>query len=264
MTLPAAPSLFISHGAPDILLGDSPAKRAIRELGSLLTDAKGVVVVSAHWIASPIRVTAGAAPETLHDFGGSAPELRRLSYPAPGSETLSNRVLELLDAAAIEVAADPRRGWDHGVWIPLMLALPEANAPVVQVSLPNGSLAEVVALGKALAPLRREGIAVIGSGGSVHNLRALSRDEGASPEAWAASFDEWLRDAIEGNRFAELSDPARLPDTFLQAHPSPEHFAPILLAWAAGDPAQPGRRLHQSFTLGNLGLSMYRFGEPAG
>jgi 4,5-DOPA dioxygenase extradiol len=261
MSQPSLPSLFISHGPPDIVLGESPAKAAIAGVGELIRRPRGLVVVSAHWVASPVRVTTSLAPATLYDFDGFSPELRQLRYSAAGSEEISGQVLELLAAAGISAAGDSERGWDHGAWIPLMLAYPAADIPVVQVSLPNAGLDQVAALGRALEPLREKGILIIGSGGSVHNLRALSREEGVRPDDWAVQFEAWLQGCIEGNRFPELSTPARFPPTFLQAHPAPDHFAPLLFAWGAGGWDRPGRRLYQGFCLGNLGLSIYRFGD---
>jgi 4,5-DOPA dioxygenase extradiol len=152
-----------------------------------------------------------------------------------------------------------KRGLDHGAWIPLKIMYPAAQVPVVQVSLPTGSFDELVRLGAALRPLREKGVLVMGSGGSVHNLRALRH--GGPADDWVIQFEQWLLEAIVGNQFERLITPSGFPAAFPQAHPTLEHYAPLVVAWAAGDPDQPGRRIHHSFTYCNLGMSCFEFGN---
>jgi len=253
------PTLFVSHGAPDLLLREHPAVDALKRLGARLPEPRAVLVVSAHRISSPITITHDDRLGTVHDFGGFPPALYAMNYPATGDDELSARIAEALAQKGVEHALVSGRGLDHGAWMPLRLIYPDARIPVVQVSLPAGSLEEVARLGEALAPLREQGVLMIGSGTSVHNLRALNLDQQTDP--WADEFEAWLRQAVEENHFQWLIDERRHPDSFRYAHPTLEHFAPIVFAWAAAGKDRAGRRIHQSYDYGNLGMSHYAFGE---
>jgi len=259
MTTHQLPTVFVSHGAPDILLSQNPAAEAMQQLPAFLPAPRAIVVISAHWIEQPVKITSAAQLDTIHDFGGFPAELYAKRYPASGDARVSARIKQLLTQHAINCELDTRRGLDHGAWIPLMLMYPQADIPVIQVSLPAGSLQDLVALGEALSPLREEGVLIIGSGGSVHNLRALNRS--TKTEAWASEFEQWLLTVIEGNQFEQLITPEQFPATIAQAHPTLEHYAPLIVAWAAADRLQRGRRQHHSFSYGNLGMSHFLFGE---
>ena len=182
-----------------------------------------------------------------------------MRYPARGDKRLAADVVQRLRSAGFAAEPDERRGLDHGAWIPLKIMYPEADIPVVQVSLPAGPMEDLVRLGEALEPLRQREVLIIGSGGSVHNLRALNRT--GSTDDWAVQFEQWLRQAVEANHFERLVTPAAFPATFRQAHPTTEHYAPLVVAWAAGDASRPGRRVHHGFSYGNLGMSCYEFGS---
>ncbi len=253
------PTLFVSHGAPDIVLRDISATRAMRELGELFVEPKGIVIVSAHWIDEPIGITGDAELETIHDFGGFSRELYSMRYPAKGDTQLTSRVGALLQQRGITSRAVSGRGLDHGAWLPLKLIYPEANIRVVQLSLPAGSLTDLARMGEALAPLREEGVLIIGSGGTVHNLRAVNPE--GQTEAWAEEFEQWLYQAVTENHFDWLTSGRDFPESFRMAHPTVEHYAPLVFAWAAADGSQPGRRFHHSFDYGNIGMSIYLFGE---
>ncbi len=255
-------TLFVSHGAPDILIRPEPSVDTLRDLGRRAPEPRGIVIVSAHWISDPIGITAGEQLPTIHDFGGFPSELYALQYPAKGDDTLSRNIASALTAQGIDHELVAERGLDHGAWIPLRFMYPDARIPVVQVSLPAGSLADLAGLGKALARLREDGVLIIGSGGSVHNLHALNRD--GRTDDWVLEFEAWLREAVEGNHFDWLITPERFPHTFRRAHPTLEHYAPLIVAWAAGGPDQPGRRVHHSFDYGNLGMSFFEFGNGPG
>jgi 4,5-DOPA dioxygenase extradiol len=252
------PTLFISHGAPDILIRSRVSAGALRELGSRLPEPRGIVMVSAHWVNDPVGITVGKRLTTIHDFAGFPEELYDLQYTARGDDDLSRNIAAALSARDIDHELVPERGLDHGAWIPLHFMYPDAHIPVVQVSLPAGSFQELAELGKALAPLRREGVLIIGSGGSVHNLGALNR--GGRTDDWAVEFEAWLRETVENNHFNRLVTAESLPDNFRQAHPTLEHYAPVVVAWAAAGTDQPGRRIHHGFDYGNLGMSHFEFG----
>jgi len=252
-------TLFISHGAPDIILSDHPALDAMRNISAGMNRPRGIVIVSAHWTDNPVGITSGRSLPTIHDFGGFPDELYAVQYPANGSEALSDEVAQRLAQYDLEYKLHEERGLDHGAWIPLSIMYPEADIPVVQVSLPAASLKAVAQLGAALAPLRHTGVLIIGSGGSVHNLRALNVS--GETESWVLEFEQWLLDAIEGRYFDRLITHASFPDIFHQAHPTIEHYAPLVFAWAAAGLEQPARRVHHSFSYGNLGMAMFEFGQ---
>ena len=253
----SVPTLFISHGAPDIVLSQHPAVDALRAIPARFPRPAAIVIVSAHWIDDPIGITSGDRLPTLHDFGGFSPSLYEMQYTAEGDDALSERVQNLLHEHGLESGMQGHRGLDHGAWIPLKLMYPQADVPVVQVSLPAGSLDDVVRLGTGLSDLRSDNVLIIGSGGSVHNLRALRFD--GETDDWVMQFEDWLLDSVEGNQFENLILPEKFPHSFRKAHPSIEHYAPLIVAWAAADPGQAGRRIHHSFSHGNLGLSMFGF-----
>jgi len=253
------PTLFVSHGAPDIVLRHMAATDALWELGHRLPEPRGIVIVSAHWVDDPVGITRDEQLKTLHDFGGFPQALYSMQYPARGDEVLSDTIQSALEVNGIASRSVAGRGLDHGAWVPLHFLYPDARIPVVQLSLPAGTLQDLAELGEALAPLRQEGVLIIGSGGSVHNLRAIKMNE--ETDEWAVAFEAWLRETIEGNHFDWLISGKDFPSSFHQAHPTLEHFAPLVFAWAAADSTLPGRRLHHSFDYGNIGMSMFSFGE---
>lgn len=251
------PALFISHGAPDFILTQHAAVTALRELGERFTKPRAIVVISAHWSRLPVGITAGATHQTIHDFSGFPDALYRLSYPAQGDPDLAARIAEQLGAHGIDSQLIADRGLDHGAWIPLLLSYPQADIPVIQVSLPSGDLQACARLGEALGPLREQGILIIGSGGSVHNLAMLNREERI--DSWAGEFESWLQESVEGNHFDNLLSAEQMAPRFRAAHPTMEHFSPLVTAWAAGDQTRPGKRFHHSFMYGTLGMSMFEF-----
>lgn len=259
--MPRMPTLFISHGPPDILLSEHPSARMLRELAPHLPRPQGIAVISAHWVDRPVGITGPGELPSIHDFGEFSDRLRELRYPARGSAELTQSVERLMDAAAIPWQEHRHRGLDHGAWIPLSMTYPLADVPVIQISLPAGDLRDCAWLGQALAPLAEQEVLILGSGGSVHNLRAL-KPEGP-PDPWATGFEHWLHQAVSSGDFEELVDPNRHDDSFAMAHPSMEHFAPLVCAWAAGGHGSPGRRFHADFMHGNLGMSSYVFGDTS-
>ncbi len=253
------PTLFVSHGAPDLVLSRRPAVGYLKHLGDALPRPAAIVVISAHWIAGPVGITGAAQPETIHDFYGFPDALYDIEYPAAGAPALAERVFAVLEASGVAARIDPKRGIDHGVWAPLLLMYPQADVPVVQVSLPRGSLQSCIALGEALAPLREEGVLILGSGSTVHNLRAMNLTGETSP--WAVNFEEWLLERVTAGDLGALAEMSQWPLEGSQAHPTPEHLAPLLVAWAAAGAGAPGQRLHTSFDYGNIGMSCFAFGE---
>lgn len=253
------PAVFVSHGAPTLLLEGGPAVDFLAGLGQRLGRPKGIVCVSAHWETDRPAVSAAAAPETIHDFSGFPRELYAMRYPAQGSPTLAARVKDALGSAGIACTVDPARGLDHGAWVPLMKMYPEADIPVLQLSVqPDRDPAHHLAVGRALAPLRAEGVLVLASGSAIHNLRAL-RWGVDTPEAWAVDFAHWLDRAVEAGAVDDLVDYRDRHPAGAMAHPTDEHFLPLFAAAGAGG-AGKGERLHASFMHANLGMHAYAWG----
>jgi 4,5-DOPA dioxygenase extradiol len=222
-----------------------------------------VAVVSAHWEApAPVRVTSSSRPETIHDFYGFPPPLYDIRYSCPGSSEVAEGIVERLERAGIAAEADAERGLDHGVWVPLHFLYSDADVPVVAVSLPRPRTpGALVALGRALSPLREAGVLLVGSGGLVHNLRLLEWEErGAPPAAWAVEFETWVRGRLAaGDEEGLLRYRERAPHP-LRAHPTTEHFDPLFFALgaAAGDSC---RSLHDGFDFGTLSMGCVAFGS---
>lgn len=248
------PTIFVSHGAPSIILDDSPARDFLRQLGKDLGRPKAIVCVSAHWTTLEPRVTMHPQPGMIYDFGGFPDELYSLTYPAPGDPVLATQVLSLLQSRNIPAGQDLSRGFDHGAWTPLMLMYPDADIPVVQLSVqPQLGPEHHLAVGKALQPLRDEGILILASGSTTHNLRDFfGRGLNSEPLPYAKEFAEWVKDVITSGRTDELLDYTHQGPHALKNHPSPEHFLPLFISMGAG---QTGRVLHDSYTYGAISMA---------
>jgi 4,5-DOPA dioxygenase extradiol len=250
------PTVFVSHGSPTLILENLPARDFLASLGSLLPRPKAIVAVSAHWNTERPAVSTAERPETIHDFYGFPDDLYRLHYEAPGAPALAERVAELTGAVC-----DPTYGLDHGAWVPAMLGWPEADIPIFQLAVqPYMTPAHHLALGRKLAPLRDEGILVMGSGSATHNLRRLIRGQhGLAPEPWAKAFDDWLAETLEkGDEMALANYRTEAPHA-RDAHPTDEHFLPLHVAFGAAGKGAKGKPLHRSFTSGNLSMAAYAF-----
>lgn len=240
-TTTTLPSLFVSHGAPLFAVEAGSSGPALTRWGSSLLanrSVRGVVVMSPHWMAGTPTVMTHPQPATWHDFGGFPPALYQLQYPAPGSPALAADVLQAFEAAGIAAGADSERPFDHGAWVPLRHLFPQANLPVVQVALPQGAgPAEVLALGRALMPLRQQGVLVMGTGSMTHNLGEFFR--GIPPldspaAAYVGEFARWVEGAITRHDVATLLDYRRQAPHALRAHPTDDHFLPLFFALGAG------------------------------
>jgi 4,5-DOPA dioxygenase extradiol len=252
------PVLFVSHGAPTLPLDlGHPTNAFLKTLGATLPTPRAILVVSAHWDTHAPTLTTAANPETLHDFYGFPEELYRMRYPVPGSIGLVQDTAALLQGAGLEVHADPERGLDHGAWVPLLLMYPEAQIPVVQLSLQTAAgAAHHLAVGKALAPLRDQGVLVLASGGATHNLREFFRPAPGQDESYVPRFSAWLKDVLERGDRQSLVDYRRLAPEAVRAHPSEEHFFPVLMAAGAGD---KGERIHTAMSGASLSMDAYKF-----
>lgn len=261
MSPPPLPVLFVGHGSPLLTIQDNVWTRGWRALGESLPRPSAVLSISAHWYGDGTRLTSNAEPRTIHDFGGFPEELYELRYPAPGDPVLAERVAALLRDWKAE--PDPSWGLDHGTWCVLRHVFPEADVPVVQLSL-DESLApeEHLALGRALAPLREEGVLVLGSGNLVHNLRdafgRLRAGDDTTP-LWARELDEELARALTEHDHAFLAA-ALDTDRGRLGHPTPDHFLPVLVAAGAAGEESPVSFPLDGFDLGSLSMRTVLFG----
>lgn len=257
------PSLFVSHGAPTFALEPGLAGPRLGALGRALPRPEAVLVVSPHWMTPKPTVGMAVRPDTIHDFGGFDPALYRITYSAPGHPAQAQRALEHLKATGWSPQADSRRGLDHGAWVPLLHLFPDADVPVFQVSLPSRLDADAAwAFGQALAPLADEGVLIVGSGSLTHNLYEFRASHGKD-EAYVTAFSSWVRGAVEqgdGARLRRTLDDA--PDA-RRAHPTAEHFWPLLVAAGGADrgagPA-PGTVIEGGIAHGMLAMDSYAFG----
>ncbi|BBK38818.1 dioxygenase [Allostella sp. ATCC 35155] len=263
--MPRIDPIFLSHGAPGMLQGRSAARGFLADLGRSLPRPRAILVASAHWESGMPAIGAAEAPATLHDLCAGAPEVCRLTYPAPGSPALARRAAGLLRAAGLPAALDPERGLDHGAWVPLRLMLPAADVPVVPLSVqPRLGPRHHLMLGRALAPLVEEGVLVVGSGGVTNNVHAChGRREDAPAEAWAMRFRDWLTGHLTEGDFDALAGALERAPARRENHPTPEHLMPLFVAIGAAGRRASARLLHASVTHGVLAMDAYAFPAAA-
>jgi 4,5-DOPA dioxygenase extradiol len=256
------PTLFLAHGSPMSALGTDRLAAGLRGVGERVGGMKAIVVISAHWQTPlPPRITAWRQAELVYDFGGFPDELYRLQYPAPGDPVLAERIAGLLRASGIGAALETRRGLDHGAWVPLRLAWPDAAVPALQLSLPHAEPRRIFELGRALRPLREEGVLLAGTGGIVHNLARVrfGAVEGAV-DGWAAAFDDWVTARVAAGDVESLVDYRKLAPHASEAVPTSEHFDPIFATLGAVFEGEQPVTLIEGFELANLSLRSFGFG----
>jgi 4,5-DOPA dioxygenase extradiol len=261
------PVLFVSHGAPTAALDAGPYAASLRRFGdALVGEARpsAIAVVSAHWqVRGPVGVTGVPRPDTIHDFSGFPEPLYRLRYDVPGDPRLAARIASTLSGAGVPAVVSQTRGLDHGAWVPLRLALPDASIPVVQVALPAVPPEALVGLGEALRPLRDEGVLLVASGGLVHNLGDLDfAHPDAPPAAWAVDFDRWAWERAALQEREALVRWQRLAPAPARAHPSTDHFDPLLVALGAAWPGEQAETIFQGITYATLSLRTFAY-RPA-
>lgn len=252
--MPTAPALFIGHGSPMNAIEDTPSARGWAEIATRFEKPRAIVCVSAHWVTDGVRVTANAQPKTIHDFGRGFPQaLFDVQYPAPGDPTLAQNLAERL--AAFGARLDESWGLDHGAWSVLRRMYPDADIPVVQLSLDaRRGPAEHLAIARALTPLREENVLILAAGNIVHNLRAFFRTRELEP--WVASFDDFITQAAAAGDENAILNYAQRPEA-AEAAPDWDHFFPIFYAIGARLPDERGfifNRHHEP------GISMTSFG----
>nr|GMD20450.1 CCR4-NOT transcription complex subunit 11 [Ipomoea batatas] len=258
-------TFFISHGSPTLSIDDSlPARHFLKAFQEKVFPQKptSILVISAHWETSvpTINVIRGRN-DTIHDFYGFPKQMYQLKYPAPGAPDLAKRAIELLESSGVKkVDVDTKRGLDHGAWVPLMLMYPEADIPVCQLSVQTQMDGTYhYNLGKALAPLKKEGVLIFGSGSATHNLRAARE---GPPASWAKEFDDWLQDTTLNGRYEDINQyEVKAPHAKVN-HPWPEHFYPLHVAIGAASGNPRAELIHNSWgNGGSLSYTSFKFTE---
>lgn len=261
------PALFVSHGAPTFALEPGqagPLLHAIGERVRALPGLRAILVVSPHWRTRGLRVGVSARPQTIHDFGGFPAPLYALQYPAVGAPEVAREVAALLDRSGLSAQLANEQGLDHGAWVPLLHMLPGAPLPVLQLSLPiDLRPADALALGRALAPLRDQGVLIMGSGSLTHNLYEFRQSETEASEDYVREFVQWARRAATAHDEAALVDFRDAPHS-RRAHPSDEHYLPLLVAAGASSAGETVEVMEGGVTYGVLSMEGYVFGELPG
>jgi 4,5-DOPA dioxygenase extradiol len=255
------PALFISHGAPTLVLEPGPTRAFLARLGSGLERPKAILSLSAHWETAVPAISLARQPETIHDFYGFPEALYAMRYPAPGAPELAVRAASLLTGCGIAAATEEDRGLDHGTWVPLRLMYPEADIPVTQLSVQSRlGPAHHWRVGEALRPLRDEGVLIIASGSVTHNLRESRHHRYDSPPpVWVSGFNDWLHDRVVSMDRTALQQYRSLAPHAVRNHPSEEHLLPLFAAAGAATPGSRPQRLHAAYTGGVIGMDAYRF-----
>jgi 4,5-DOPA dioxygenase extradiol len=256
------PTLFVSHGMPAIVIQPALTREFLKKLGQKFDRPRAIICISAHMEAAWPILTAAAAPETIHDFAGPK-ILFEKHYPAPGQPDLAQEAVSLLSHAGFKAQTHPSRGLDHGAWVPLMLMYPEADIPVIQLSVQTElDPQHHLGLGRALKPFREDGVLILGSGGATHNLPEIHNYAVDSvPPDYAVAFDNWLEEAITTGREAALLNYEKDGPSASRNHPYPaEHFLPLFVPLGAAGVGAQGRVLHKAFMYGVLSMAAYAWG----
>jgi 4,5-DOPA dioxygenase extradiol len=255
------PVLFVSHGSPTLPLEPGDTGVAWRKLAKQLPKPSAILVISAHWDTSVPTVSHATQPKTIHDFYGFPAELYKLQYPAPGAPQMAQAVSLALQQAGIPVQLHDTRGLDHGAWVPLSLMYPKADIPVAQLSLQSDKdPAWHIALGRALRPLREQGVLIVGSGAITHNLRAVFKHPQSEPAPqWVTEFCEWMAERIDVGDLDALSAYRTQALHALQNHPTDEHLLPLFVALGAANKIGGAQHLNQVMTYGMLAMDAWLF-----
>jgi 4,5-DOPA dioxygenase extradiol len=255
------PTLFVSHGAPSFALEPGRAGPQLTAAALALPRPQAVLIVSPHWTTREVRVSTATQPATIHDFGGFDRALYDLQYAAQGHPALAQRTVEVLQQAGWRVSDDDHRGLDHGAWVPLRYLYPAADVPVFQVSMPADlDAASALALGEALAPLADAGVLIVGSGSLTHNLYEFRHGE-TDEAPYAHAFVDWIRTAVQAGDRQRLAQALQQAPHAQRAHPTTEHFLPLLIAFAAAHAPLPVTVLAGGITHGVLSMESYVFGD---
>ena len=260
--MPALPTLFVSHGAPTLAIEPGLIGPRLAALSKSLPKPRAIVVVSPHWMSRELRVMTNPAPKTMHDFGGFPRPLYKIQYPAPGSPEIARQMTTALRGAGYTLQADAEEGFDHGAWVPLLHMYPDADIPVIQLSMRiHDGPAECFRIGQSLTALRAQGVLIIGSGSLTHNLYEFRQGQG-NPATYVKAFAFWVRDALERGDLDALLDYRRRAPHAERAHPTEDHFLPLLFALgAAGSDHGDMRWIEGGIAHGVLAMDAFVFGQ---
>jgi len=255
------PVLFLSHGAPTVPLDPGDTGEVWKQLGAQLPLPSSILMVSAHWETRIPTLSRAVQPETIHDFSGFPEALYRIQYPAPGAPQMAEAAAHLLQLAGIPVRMDDKHGLDHGAWVPLSIMFPQADIPVAQLSLQSDQTpAWHLALGRALRPLREQGVLIVGSGAVTHNLRAVFKHpQGEPAPEWVIEFCDWIAAKIEEGDLDALAAYRTLAPHAVQNHPTDEHLLPLFVALGAASKVDDARHLNRVMTYGLLVMDAWLF-----
>ena len=254
------PAIFLAHGSP-LLLDDTGWMSELSRWAKAMPRPKAILMISAHWVDAPVTLGATKTVPLLYDFYGFPQRYFDVKYPSPGAPELAKRVHTLLDDSASGPVAHSDRGLDHGAYVPLLAMYPEADVPVLQMSIPTMDPKALLALGRALAPLRREGVLVVGSGFLTHNMHAIDFAGASAVPAWASEFDAWSKDVLERRDVDALAGYRQLAPGVRTALPTHEHFVPVLVsAGASIDEAEPVSFPIAGFAYGSFTKRSVQFG----
>ncbi len=256
------PVLFLSHGAPALPQDAGETGVAWRKIAASLPRPAAILVVSAHWETHIPTVSFASLPATIHDFSGFPAELYQLHYPAPGAPQLAEKLAQALQQAGIPLEQDASRGLDHGAWIPLNIMYPEADIPVTQLSIqPERDPDWHIQLGRALRPLREQGVLIVCSGSITHNLPAIFRHpQGEPAPLWVNEFCDWIAGRIKAGDLDGLSSYRTLAPHAVQNHPADEHLLPLFVALGAAGDITLSQHLNRVMTYGLLAMDAWLFG----
>lgn len=264
---PTPTTLFVPHGAPTFALQPGAAGAALSTLASTLPTPRALIIVSAHWDTAVPMVGYAERPETIHDFWGFPEALYSLRYPATGCREAADELVGALRAAGLPVEKDARRGLDHGAWLPLRQMFPDADIPVVPLSIQSaGGPSQAFALGQALAGLSARGFLVVASGNLTHNLGDFQRAHlaGGQTPTYVRAFTDWLAERLAAHDLDALLDYRRQAPGAVQAHPSEEHLLPLFVALGAAGPDAEARRAHAGIDHYVIAMDAYAFSPRQG
>jgi 4,5-DOPA dioxygenase extradiol len=259
-----APAIFVSHGAPSVLAETGPWQLSLEMIGRE-TKPRAVVIMSAHWRSrAGFDVGFQDEFETVHDFSGFSESLQQFIYPGKGDQDVAQQCVDLLKGAAFSSALDLSHGLDHGAYVPLHFLWPKGNVPIIPVAISSKARPQdIFRVGEILAPLRNEGVLILGSGGMVHNLGEIATETPTSsiPESWASEFEEWVLKALADRDFSALCDFREYAPHGQKAHPTWEHFAPLIfVAGSASAWNEDFQELYRGWTFGSLSMTSVGFG----
>lgn len=260
------PALFVSHGAPTVALHEDDYSFSLREFGRQIHDrCKGIVVMSSHWVTGPVQITAADKPSTLHDFRGFQKDLYELEYPARGEPDLAKSICNRLESSNIPCILNYNRGFDHGVWIPLRFLRPEADIPVIQLSIPMALGArELLAIGHLMAPLREQGYLILGSGGAGNNLEKIAwHERNFAADRRSMMFEEWLKQKLFAAEIEDLINFADNAPDLAFAHPTHEHLLPIFFVMGSSLSGDRIQLIYEGFQYRTISMLSFALAEEA-